>query len=318
MDLEDVAAGLYAVPPEEFTAARTEQVARATAAGDREAAAAVRSLRKPTLGAWLLNQLARQRQGLVTEVLELGIELRAAQGTLPPAELRALDQRRRRLTADVARQAVDLGRAAGRSVSTQAAADVHESVRSAMVDAQAGAALASGLLTGTFTATGLAPVDLSRVVALPDLVLRTQTTAGSGAGRPSAPRSRRAGREVDAAAVRDAQRALTDAQAALEAATHESETTRAQAVTARRRREELESRVEEARRALLDRQSDLTAAAQDEDDSRRAQLRATRTERSAAQAAQRAQDRLDRLLREQAGRSQGQPAEIVSESSSPS
>jgi hypothetical protein len=70
----------------------------------------------------------------------------------------------------VAVQAVANATGAGRKVSPQVAADVEETLRSAMVDPNAGAALASGRLTDNFSSNGLEPVDLSRVVALADRV----------------------------------------------------------------------------------------------------------------------------------------------------
>ena len=98
----------------------------------------MQSLRKPTAGAWLLNQLVRQHGDEVQQVLDLGAQLRAAQGTLGADELRALDRQRRQLTRAVAEQARDLGREAGRRVTDATTADVEETLRSAMVDAAAG------------------------------------------------------------------------------------------------------------------------------------------------------------------------------------
>ncbi len=198
MGIEDVADELYGLPPEEFTAARNTRAKAAKDDGDRELAAAVTALRKPTAGAWLLNQLVRQHRGEVDAVLELGIRLRAAQGTLGAADLRALDEQRRQLTRAVARQAVAIAVSAGRKVSTQVAADVEETLRSAMVDPDAGAALATGLLTDTFSSNGLEPVDVARVVALGERATgraapaptRTATTSDAVAqARADAPRA---------------------------------------------------------------------------------------------------------------------------------
>jgi hypothetical protein len=143
MEIADVAHQLYGLPPEEFTAARNACAKAAKDGGDRELAASVTALRKPTAGAWLLNQLVRRHRGEVDGVLELGVRLRAAQGTLGAADLRALDEQRRQLTRAVARQAVAIAVAAGRKVSAQVTADVEETLRSAMVDPEAGAALAT-------------------------------------------------------------------------------------------------------------------------------------------------------------------------------
>jgi hypothetical protein len=73
---------LYGLPPGEFTRARDERAKALRRDGDREAADAVKSLRKPTVAAWALNQLARRRRTDVEALLAAGEELRAAQEEL--------------------------------------------------------------------------------------------------------------------------------------------------------------------------------------------------------------------------------------------
>ncbi len=286
MGIQEVAAELYGLAPEEFTAARNAAAAEAKSSGDGELAAAVKVLRKPSVGAWLLNQLVRQRGEEVAQVLELGARLRAAQGTLGAAELRALDTQRRALTRAVAGQAVAIGRAAGRSVSAAVSGAVEETLRSAMVDGEAGEALSSGLLVDTFSATGLDPVDLSRVVAV------------GGAGRP--PRSSSARDEEapgpDPEAVAAARKAVESAQAGLRSARDAAEAARNAGVSARRRRDEVESELEKARRQVAALEERLAAATAADEDARRAQHTATRDERSAVEAAQKAQRALESLL----------------------
>src|SRR4051812_44776528 len=51
---------LFALDPSEFTAARDRLVAELREAGDKGAAAEVKALRRPTVTAWALNQLARR------------------------------------------------------------------------------------------------------------------------------------------------------------------------------------------------------------------------------------------------------------------
>ena len=70
---------LYSLPPEQFVAARDEAVADARLAGDRLMATEIAALRRPTVAAWLVNVLVRQRPELVDELFELGESLRAAQ-----------------------------------------------------------------------------------------------------------------------------------------------------------------------------------------------------------------------------------------------
>jgi hypothetical protein len=298
MGIEDVADELYGLPPEEFTAARNTRAKAAKDDGDRELAAAVTALRKPTAGAWLLNQLVRQHRGEVDGVLELGIRLRAAQGTLGAADLRALDEQRRQLTRAVAQQAVAIAVSAGRKVSAQVAADVEETLRSAMVDPDAGAALATGLLTDTFSSNGLEPVAVARVAALSSGASRvagrttTRTTTTSDAVAQA--RAERAARS--ARAITDAEHAVEAAEEDLRNAREESEKAKQSAVEARRRREEVDSQLAEVRRRLADLEKQAAASSDAEDAARRAQVAATRAERGAVESASRAHHDLQALL----------------------
>jgi hypothetical protein len=291
VSIEDVAAELYGLAPEEFTAARNARAKGAKAGGDAELAAQVQSLRKPTAGAWLLNQLVRQHADLVQQVLDLGGQLRAAQGTLGADELRALDRQRRQLTRAVAEQAAGLGRAAGRRVTAATTAEVEETLRSAMVDAVAGAALATGLLTDTFSSTGLDPVDLSRVVALPPV--------GGTASAPPATAASQAADHADAARQRrvaDAEGAMAEAESALKRARTVLEQATRDAVEAQERRARLEAEREEARRRLEELDGQVATATEAAESAARGQDAAQREEASAAEAAARCRERLEELL----------------------
>jgi len=296
MGIEDVADELYGLAPEDFTAARNARAKAAKDDGDRELAAAVTSLRKPTAGAWLLNQLVRRHRGEVESVLELGIRLRAAQGTLGASDLRALDEQRRQLTRAVAVQAVAIATGAGRKVSAQVAADVEETLRSAMVDPNAGAALATGRLTDNFSSNGLEPVDLSRVIALADRVTgRSGGVPGAVANGQRSPSDAKA-QAAAARAVADAQRVLDETERAVEEAHAAAERATANAVVARRRREDLESELAAVRQRLADLEVQVTAISDTEDAARRAQLTAARAERAAIESAARARASLQALV----------------------
>src|SRR5215212_965622 len=80
--VEEVASELYGLRPGEFTPARNEEAKRLRSDGEREAAEAVRALRKPTVAAWALNQLARRRGKDLERLLKAADELRAAQQEL--------------------------------------------------------------------------------------------------------------------------------------------------------------------------------------------------------------------------------------------
>lgn len=296
MSTEDVARELYGLAPEEFTAARNARAKEAKAAGDSELAAAVQALRKPTTGAWLLNQLVREHGDEVAQVLELGARLRAAQGSLGADELRALDRQRRQLTHAVAQQARALGVRAGRRVTTQVTDAVEETLRSAMVDAAAGEALSTGLLVDTFSSTGIEPVDLAGVVAL------GAPAARAASGRPSTGSAATPGTEGEPdlrllRRIADAERALAQSESAREAARDVSMRSAEEAAGAERRRTQLEGQRDEARRRLENLDEQLAAAAEAEKTAARVRDRAERDAASAADAAERLREELEELRR---------------------
>src|SRR5438876_12376841 len=94
MDLDRVAAELYALPPEEFTPARDKRAAEARAGGRAALATEIKALRKPTQGAWVVNLLARERPQDLGGLLDLGASLREAQAALQGDELRRLSAQR--------------------------------------------------------------------------------------------------------------------------------------------------------------------------------------------------------------------------------
>ncbi|MGA8044713.1 MAG: hypothetical protein WCA30_00445 [Dermatophilaceae bacterium] len=294
MDIETIAAELYGLPPEEFTPARNGWAKAVKADGEPDLAAAVQRLRKPTVGAWLLNRLVRVRPEQVQQLFDLGERLRAAQGTLGAGELRTLGEQRRKLTRAVAEQAAEIGRAAGRTVSAQVVTAVEETLRSAMVDAAAGEALATGLLVDTFSSTGLEPVDLTRAVAVGGVSGLTAAT-GSGTGSRTDGGDAAGLARQRAEAIVQAQRAVDEAENAVEVARRDCEDVRRRAVEAGRRREDLASQLGELLRQVGELEARVRDATETESAARRDQIAATRTERSALDAVERARRRLATL-----------------------
>jgi hypothetical protein len=90
---------LFDLPPGEFTAARNRLVKELRAAGERDAAAAVAELRRPTAAAWALNQVARRAPDLIAAVLDAGQALvreqRRALSGVDAADLRGAAADRR-------------------------------------------------------------------------------------------------------------------------------------------------------------------------------------------------------------------------------
>ena len=56
---------LFALPPAEFIAARDALAKRLKADGDATRAAEVKALRRPSVAAWAVNQVARRKPELV-------------------------------------------------------------------------------------------------------------------------------------------------------------------------------------------------------------------------------------------------------------
>jgi hypothetical protein len=146
---------LYALPPEEFTAARD-----ALAVQDKSA----KKLRKPTVAAWVVNTLVRREPELLDQLLSLGAELAAAQSGRDAAALRALGEQRRQLVAAVTEQAV---RHVGREVSAGIYEEVQATLEAALADPPSAEAVRSGNLVRSLSFAGFGGVDLEGAVATP-------------------------------------------------------------------------------------------------------------------------------------------------------
>lgn len=79
MDRERDIDGLFALPSERFVPERDALAKRLRAAGDKEGAAAVKALRRPTVPAWAVNQLAVRSPDRIRALQEAGAALRSVQ-----------------------------------------------------------------------------------------------------------------------------------------------------------------------------------------------------------------------------------------------
>jgi chromosome segregation ATPase len=245
--LAAVADELYALPPDEFTAARNDR-AKAVRADDRELASRIQELRRPSPAAWLVNQLVRHRSDELDAILDLGAELREAQEELDARALSRLARQRRQLVSALARDAADLADELGNPVRGPALDEVAETLQAGMSDASAADAVRSGRLVRALEAVGL-DVDLEGAVAggpAPAGSSRARTQAASGARAGAASDEREAEPRDDARAEAEARKARERAERAERAAREAEE--RADAAEAAL--EELDDRVEEHRRRI--------------------------------------------------------------------
>jgi len=212
---------LYGLPLEEFTAERNALAKRLRAEGEREAAAEIAKLPKPTVPAWLANRLARTDEVQVRSLLREGERLRDAQRTVleggDAGALREAQQKEREVVARLTAQARKLLPSASSSVLER----LSETLRAAAVgDDETRDLLKRGRLTKELELSGFGALAGMPVGELPRAAAPRKTAREQEArkrrlaeARERVKAARAAAREAD----REAKRAEAEA-AALRAA----------------------------------------------------------------------------------------------------
>jgi hypothetical protein len=288
VNADDVADELYALPPEQFTPARNALAREAKAAGDKETAARIVALRKPTVLAWHVNLLVRELPDEISGFFDLGDALRDATASLSGPELRQLSAQRHRLVQALVHQARDLARQAGYRTTEDVARGLEETLAAALTDPAVAEQLRAGRLTSGLIATGFPPPSAGVRASTPlppsSAVRPKQKSAVEAApAKPSAAERRRV-----QAMVR-LQRDLRDAEKRAEQAE------RAQALTAEAF-EESQRALAEAEMAVADLRAELERAEQARDQIKRDSERAQAADTKAAVEAERAGQRVANLL----------------------
>jgi hypothetical protein len=240
---------LYGLPLEQFTAERNALARELRKAGDREAADSVKGLAKPTISAWVVNQLARKERLQMRSLATAGERLRKAQEKLlrggAPRELQEASERQRDVVAALVESAEGVLRTAGhpatdatlervRATLTAAAGDEEELVR-------------QGRLSEDLDPTGFGPLALGTGTRQPKRV--SGVTRKAESGRQKAEERKKAieeaKRELDALRAEISEqtarvrRAKTEATRAANAAEKEE-----------KKLEQLRERVEAAKKGL--------------------------------------------------------------------
>jgi hypothetical protein len=266
---------LYATPLDEFVSRRDELAKRLRSEGERDAAESVKKLRKPTAGAWALNQAVRRRRRETDDLLAAGERLRAAHEALlsggDAAALREAMQDERILATTLADCAEAIASETGKS-GPALRERVRSTLQAATVDEEAREELAKGRFVREREAAGLGPVGA--VAGPATRPKRSRAAAGTGrqaAGRErraAAPRDRRGGgaeaERDDSAAERrraervaEAERFVAEARTALEQAQAGQSSAVAGVESARQALREAEAAEREARRSARDRRQEL-------------------------------------------------------------
>jgi hypothetical protein len=284
VDLEAAIDRLYGVPVDEFVVERDQLAKRLNKEGDREAGARVKALRKPTVGAWALNQAVRRRRAETAALLATAERLREAQDALlsggDPAELRKATREERTLTSALADCAEAIASEAGKS--GPALRDrVRATLHAAAVDEEARAELEAGRFTrereavglGAFgTAAGSTSAAPARRPARKPPARKRERATTKPARTPKQPASKRAARapkstaspredpavarEASARAARlaEAEGQLSEAREAHESAVAEHSAALAALESARETLRETEVAERDARRVMRERE----------------------------------------------------------------
>jgi len=236
----DLAAGidrLYALPLEEFIAARNELARDLRKDGEADAAAEVAALKKPTLVAWAVNQLAHTRRREVDLLLDAGKRLvDAQQASIAKGNRTELDTAQTSLRNAVRGLTEAAAGILGKRSSASTLAKVAETLRSAATGAEGRELLARGRLVEDLSETGW------------DIVA---TLTPAPAGRKKGPSQAGARTESEAALRR-----RREATRKLEEARREAEK---RVAAARRKEEAAAARLEDARTARSAAEDELTS-----------------------------------------------------------
>jgi len=242
---------LYGLPLDRFTPARDELARALRGAGDRDASAEIKQLRKPNLPAWALNQARRRDPERVAELLRAGARLQEAQqravagggrGVLPEA---AADERR--LVEELVAVAERELTAAGHPVNATVQSKLWATAHAAAVTDEPGGLLSAGRLVRDYQISDLGLTGAAAPAA------ELQTPARREAGGPASVSAARPRRAAASEAVGGRDTARTDPaerKAAAREATQRAAAERRAAAKAAAERAAAERRARGLRRQL--------------------------------------------------------------------
>jgi hypothetical protein len=242
---------LYGLPLEDFVAERDALAKQLRADGDRDGAAAVKKLPKPTRPAWAVNQLTRARPDEVRALVEAGEALAGAQEQL----LGGADAAVLRGAAEAARALVD-ALAAEAPVEGAARDKVRATLHAATVDEEVRAEVAAGRVVKERSASGFGGLEA--------LLAAGKGGAGKTAGSSTPPHGEAKGKATPAPRPSKPkgsdQRELRKRRDALRRANEAEADAESAVAGARRALEQVEATVAARRRDLDDAEAALSAA----------------------------------------------------------
>lgn len=150
--LDEVLDQLATAPPSEFTRERNMLVARLTKLGQKDAAARVKAVPRPTVAVWVVNRLAREEPKGVGQLITAAEHMRAAQ--LRRGDLRAASADHRAALAHLSERAGAMLRELGAGATHQVLLRVETTLTAAAADRDLRRTLRKGRLEREVAARG--------------------------------------------------------------------------------------------------------------------------------------------------------------------
>jgi hypothetical protein len=212
--LKKIADELYGLPAAEFTAARNAAAKTAKAAKERDLAASITALPRPSTSAWVVNQLVRHQPADVDALLELGEDMRAAEHARDADRIRSLSRERNLRVPALTKAARALSEELGQPVSEAVAQEVESTLTAALATEDFATAVRSGQLTKALVWAGFGEMPaLATLVAVP--APKPKTGRKSADDRAA---EQEAAREAERREAEERERELAEAKAAAEEA----------------------------------------------------------------------------------------------------
>jgi hypothetical protein len=240
---------LYGLPLDRFVPERTALARELRNTGRREEASEVAALRKPSVAAWAVNQLARTQRKGVDELFEAGDALRTAHdqvlaGRGDAGSLRTAVARQRAAVDGLTKAARGLLTSEGHELSPTIIDRVSETLQAAALDDDARALVRDGRLERELRHVGLGMTS----GAAPARAPRRRTTPGKAEPKMDTKAERAAAEEQAKASAK----ARSEARAAEREARRRVERASRAADAARERRDKAALALKEAEEALTD------------------------------------------------------------------
>lgn len=266
VDVDD----LYGLPLDQFVPERTALARELRKAGERERAAEVAALRRPSVAAWAVNQLVRTQHSAVGELFEAGDGLRAAQddvlaGRGDARSLRAGVERERSAVDALTDAARGLLSSEGQELSDAMLGRVADTLHAAAFDDEARDQVREGRLERELRHVGLGTAAFAgggSTTPAPARPAGKKSSAGGkqstdGGKEPSTGRAERAERER---AERERAQARADARATEREARRRTERAGRSAKLALERRDRATEALREAQDGLEAAEAEVRAA----------------------------------------------------------